>query len=558
MTESTVKVVRLLKTDRHAGLSRISQSMSLARGIEKEVYNNLLMTESDDVHLVTSEEAFSKATSWLASGESFVILAYSNEEVENANKFVRQKLLKRSDPLTAGDLLVFNNNIRVISADPLARPIFLNNGMLVTIIEVKEKIEEVVYYKKKTQPVKLIFQKLIVSALDEAAPVEVLILMNFMKNPTAQLSKEESTALRVFLNKRLQKLKSENPFENSITYDSMRSDSKWKSLISLLEKLRQTQGDEKTIEESEKELRKVVSAYKIRYSNSMRSLQFRTDPYANAGFVRFGWSMTVHKALGEKWLHVIVNCQMGSNSRKNKAYYQWLYSAISRAEREVYLVNWKDHHPLSSTVFYEDDVSLATEMPRSNKATSTFVIEDASEEFKTKYFDQFSHPHVVNYVFGLVNSLEYEKFKVTEINRKSLWLVKVSGKAPDGSDFVIALNYNKKGIPGMPRVERPNQSVEKFITGVTEATPELSLPSDFREEVYNKWFTNLKTSGWSLEAIEVLEWMDRVAVKNHSAWCVFDIQYNSEGFISIVKPFKASSKEGWSEVVAILKHANDV
>ena len=197
-------------------------------------------------------------------------------------------------------------------------------------------------------------------------------------------------------------------------------------------------------------------------------------------------------------------------------------------------------------------------MPRSNKATSTFVIEDASEEFKTKYFDQFCHPHVVNYVFGLVNSLEYEKFKVTEINRKSLWLVKVSGKAPDGSDFVIALNYNKKGIPGMPRVERPNQSVEKFITGVTEATPELSLPSDFREEVYNKWFTNLKTSGWSLEAIEVLEWMDRVAVKNHSAWCVFDIQYNSEGFISIVKPFKASSKEGWSEVVAILKHANDV
>ena len=92
----------------------------------------------------------------------------------------------------------------------------------------------------------------------------------------------------------------------------------------------------------------------------MRSLQFRTDPYANAGFVRFGWSMTVHKALGEKWLHVIVNCQMGSNSRKNKAYYQWLYSAISRAEREVYLVNWKDHHPLSSTVFYEDDVEQKT------------------------------------------------------------------------------------------------------------------------------------------------------------------------------------------------------
>ncbi len=557
LTESTVKVVRLVKTDRHAGLSRISQNMSLARGIESEVYNNLLMKESDDVHLVTSAEAFNKANSWLASGESFVILAYSNEEVEKANQFVRQKLLKRSEQLTAGDLLVFNNNIRVISSDPLARPIFLNNGILVKIVEVKEKIEEVVYYKKKTQPVKLLFQKLIVSALDEAAPVEVLILMNFMTSPTAQLSKEESTALRVFLNRRLQKLKKENPFENSVSYDSMRSDSKWKGLISLIEKLRQTQGDKKTLDENEKELRKIVSAYKRRYSSYMRSLQFRTDPYAHAGFVRFGWSMTVHKALGEKWLHVIVNCQMGSNSRKNKAYFQWLYSAISRAEREVYLVNWKDHHPLSSTIFYEDNVLVATEMPRS-KGTSTFVIEEASEDFKTKYFEQFSHPNVVNYVFGLFNALEHEKFKVTEINRKSLWLVKVSGKTPDGSDFVIALNYKKNGNPGMPRVERPNQSAEKFLTSVTEATPELSLPSDFRETIYNKWLTNLKANGWSLESIEALEWRDRVAVKNHSAWCVFDIQYNSEGFISIVKPFKASSNEGWAEVVAILKNVNYV
>lgn len=525
LTESTVKVVRLVKTDRHTGLSRISQNMSLARGIESGVYNNLLMKESDEVHLVTSEQAFSKANNWLAAGESFVVLAYSNEEVEKTNQFVRQKLLKRSEQLTAGDLLVFNNNIRVINPDPLARPVFINNGMLVRIIEVKDKIEEDVYYKKRTQP---------------------------------QLSKEESTALRVFLYKRLQNLKNENPFENSVPYDSMRSDSKWKGLISLIETLQQMQGDKKTVEESEKDLRKIVSAYKRRYSSSMRSLQFKTDLYAHAGFVRFGWSMTVHKALGEKWSHVIVNSQMGANSRKNKAYFQWLYSAISRAEREVYLVNWKNHHPLSFAVFNEDEVSIGTEMPKSSIRTSTFVIEEASEDFKTKYFDHFSHPSVVNYVFGLFNSLESDEFKVTDINKKSVWLIKISGKAPDGSDFMIALNYNKKGNVTKPRVEKLNGLAEQFILRITEATPELSLPSDFREEIYTKWLTELKAKEWILKSIDSSDWKDRFTIQRKNDWSIFDVYYNDEQCISNIRSFLVSGNEAWIDIVSTLKKAYDV
>lgn len=558
LTDTSVKKITLTKSDANKNLSRISQNMLLAMGIEKEVYNRLLMKESDSVHLVTSEEAFSKANGWLTNNESFVILAYSNEEVEKTNQFVRKNLLKRSEQLTAGDLLVFNNNIRVISTDPLARPVFLNNGMLVKVTEVKDRLEELVYYKKKTQPVKLVFQKLTISALDESTPVDILILFNFMTSPNAQLAKEESTALRVFLNRRLHKLKGENPFEKSSLYDSMKNDSSWKSHSSLLEKLRQTGDDKKAIEENEKALRKIVSTYKKRYSNSMRAHQFMNDPYAHAGFVRFGWSMTVHKALGEKWLHVIVNAQMGSNSRKNKAYFQWLYSAISRAEREVYLVNWKNHHPLSSTVFNEDNVPISSEMPQPKNNSSTFIIEEASEGFKSKYFDNFSHPNVVNYVFGLCNSLEQENFKITGINKKILWLIKIAGKDSAGADFVIDLYYNKKGIPNKPSPGKPDSLIGKFISRITEVTPELSLPSDFREEVYNEWFTNLKTDGWSLESIEALEWMDRVTLKNHNSWCAFDVQYNAEGFISIVKPLKANSSETWLEIVAILKKANNV
>lgn len=557
LTGLPVKKLMLNKTNVNKDLSRIGQTMSLALGIEKEVYNRLVMKESDSVHLVTSEDAFANVNGWLSKNEPFVILAYSNEEVEKTNQYIRKNLLKRTEKLTIGDLLVFNNNIRIINSDPLAKPVFLNNGMLVKVLAVKERLEEVVYYKKKTQPVKLIFQKLIVTELDETVPVDVLILTNYLTSSNAQLTKEESTALRVFLNRRLQKLKSINPFEKSTAYYSMKDDSGWKNLSSLLENLKQT-GNKKEIEENEKALNKIVSAYKKRYSSSLRAYQHMNDPYAHSGFVRFGWSMTVHKALGEKWLHVIINTQMASNSRKNKAYFQWLYSALSRAEREVYLVNWKDHHPLSSTVFHDDNVVLATEMPKSGNGAYTFVIDEAPEDFKAKYFAQFSHPTVVNYVFGLFNSLEHKNFKITEINRKTLWLIKLIGKAPDDSDFVIVLNYNKKGKPTEPRVEKPNQLAESFLKGIMEVAPEFSIPSDFREQIYTTWFANLKASSWTPESIEVLQWTDRVTIKKSNSWCIFDIQYNSEGFISIVKPLMASSSEVWLEVITILKKEIDV
>ncbi len=64
----------------------------------------------------------------------------------------------------------------------------------------------------------------------------------------------------------------------------------------------------------------------------------KRDPYFNAMRVKFGYAITCHKAQGSEWRHVFVKCQ-GTNARLGADYFRWLYTAITRASGQLYLVD---------------------------------------------------------------------------------------------------------------------------------------------------------------------------------------------------------------------------
>ena len=68
--------------------------------------------------------------------------------------------------------------------------------------------------------------------------------------------------------------------------------------------------------------------------------KFKFFKYKNAAHIKFGWAMTVHKAMGSKWDEVFFNVDLGQNRGKsNKAYFKWLYSGIVTARERVNLIN---------------------------------------------------------------------------------------------------------------------------------------------------------------------------------------------------------------------------
>lgn len=64
----------------------------------------------------------------------------------------------------------------------------------------------------------------------------------------------------------------------------------------------------------------------------------RQDPYFNAMRAKFGYAVTCHKAQGGEWDEVIVLCPGGGDTRNEDAF-RWLYTAMTRARSQLFLVN---------------------------------------------------------------------------------------------------------------------------------------------------------------------------------------------------------------------------
>jgi ATP-dependent exoDNAse (exonuclease V) alpha subunit len=62
-----------------------------------------------------------------------------------------------------------------------------------------------------------------------------------------------------------------------------------------------------------------------------------TDHLYNALPVKYGYAITCHKAQGSEWENVYVDLEISMNPR-SEDYYRWIYTAITRAKKQLYLV----------------------------------------------------------------------------------------------------------------------------------------------------------------------------------------------------------------------------
>lgn len=68
----------------------------------------------------------------------------------------------------------------------------------------------------------------------------------------------------------------------------------------------------------------------------------REDPYANALQIKYAYAVTCHKAQGGQWHTVFVDQGYVTEEMIDKEYMRWLYTAVTRATDQLYLLNF---HP---------------------------------------------------------------------------------------------------------------------------------------------------------------------------------------------------------------------
>jgi exodeoxyribonuclease-5 len=88
--------------------------------------------------------------------------------------------------------------------------------------------------------------------------------------------------------------------------------------------------------------KEVMQDYMNIPQKKVRMERVRNNPYFNALQVKFAYAMTCHKTQGGQWQAVFVDQGYITDKHINKEFLRWLYTAVSRAAKKLYLVNFHD------------------------------------------------------------------------------------------------------------------------------------------------------------------------------------------------------------------------
>jgi exodeoxyribonuclease V len=97
-----------------------------------------------------------------------------------------------------------------------------------------------------------------------------------------------------------------------------------------------------TREQSNNIYKTIIEAHPEAETKTARQLLLASDPHFNAIQIKFAYAVTCHKAQGGQWKNIFVDQGYVTDEMLNTGYLRWLYTAITRAQEKVYMVNFAD------------------------------------------------------------------------------------------------------------------------------------------------------------------------------------------------------------------------
>lgn len=96
-----------------------------------------------------------------------------------------------------------------------------------------------------------------------------------------------------------------------------------------------------TYEESRNFYNRIEADYAEWTSRRKRFEKVRENEFFNALQIKFAYAVTCHKAQGGQWDAVFVDQGWITEERMTGEYWRWLYTAVTRARKRLYFINFK-------------------------------------------------------------------------------------------------------------------------------------------------------------------------------------------------------------------------
>jgi hypothetical protein len=561
--------------DQNFADGKVKLRIDLAASIEKSLFNNLKYSfdETSLINLQDDNQRIQNLQLWFS--EPFykepdnAVLFYSKKDCLKTNKWIKIHSLKNGENLAFGDLLIVNNNVSIPDDSGYQIPRRIVNGMFLTVLAVKETLQEPIKIRQAPIPIVLSFSRIKVKCLSLAgAPETDIWILNNYFNSEGDLTKEEQIAFRVFVNSNINDEKSKQKFEDSQEYKQLLQDNQYgvlsseeKEAIKVLVKNYNLPKEKKEKVETSRSSRSLLAVHYKKYSKRLFFQIKDSNPFVNAVFVKYGWAITVHKAIGSNYNELIIKGHRKENDGiTNDSYFRWLYSAVT-AGKIVNITSPKRINPFMDCVFEDNSTSGA-----SIKSKKILIFENY--EVEAKYADKFQlieNHNVIGTICEISKLLEQNGYILESSKKYSEYLTKALYSIPQSENKQLILNIDNKGSKdnfavGNIRIENLNDADEIFVQycievcfGKKQSVASISdnnpkLPTDFREENYSIWIESCTNENINLQIIQSHDNQDVFRANYEKDSLTFRVWYgtstnnHTKGFFSKIEVLEKTSE----------------
>ena len=482
--------------------SIVNEAAKVRNSLIADRYNRLDVNPDDRNIFKIEKTAFRELYLNTESINSTMVLTYSNDQALEINKYVR-KILGKTGTIAVGDWIMFHNTIGI--ADEYSDMVsYVHKGETAEVIAVEPTAESFQQPLKGRPVIPLTYRKIKINLPRLGRQYEVRILENYLYSER-ELSKDEQIAILVRAKK---EFKAKHCKE---------------------------------------------SASQVEFNSFLRS-----DPFFNAGLVKFAYSMTCHRALGIKWQNVFVNCQT-NKGKENDEYFRWLYSALTRATKKAFILNDVVISPVSK-IEWKDSPDAFDELykPSGEIFQQSLNFELPPEAIAQGMQHNFpgGDSHLRNFWFLCEQKLDGNGITIEKIDHKSFHEV-YTFKDKDGNRAGIKFNYNGQNKftkhqfqPKSPLAERVMELLNSEVGEAAVSFDDFDKP--FLQELYQHLTEKISSRGIRITQLEHSQYHEKYTFRREAQEARLHFYYDDRGFITSVVPVKFNSEELMEELREIV------
>lgn len=285
----------------------------------------------------------------------------------------------------------------------------------------------------------------------------------------------------------------------------------------------------------------------------------KSDSYFNALRLKFGYAITCHKAQGSEWNNVFVKCK-SHQSQLTADYFRWLYTAITRTAKNLYLLDPPDLRPWSGMKMVADPAldffgtsnakeapiaalvpSLPSEPASSPCASDTFGIPERSTVLLSLLAevrrltdgnsitieDVHHNQWQESYHFRRGDEVARVDISYTSRNKVSAVVSRSLGVlSSELADLLSPL----KGRP--------------LLGGGDSAVAEASFPKQFLNDFHEKVLGLCAANGITVQSVAEQQWSQRYSFAKDGAIAVYDVWYNGKDQFTRCQPLVSACSVG--------------